>query len=40
MDEILDEILESGFDSEVETVEDRDNLSWFIISSSWVIICS
>lgn len=40
MDEMLDEILESGFDSEIETVEDRDNLSWLIISPSWLLLCA
>ena len=32
MEKTLDEVLESGFDSEVEIIEERDNLSWSISS--------
>ena len=31
-------ILESGFDSEVEIEETRENMSWFIITPSWFIV--
>lgn len=40
MEKEIEEILESGFDSEIETVEDRDNLGWLIISNSWVLLCN
>ncbi len=34
----IEELLKSGYDSEVEEVEERDNLAWALISSSWVLI--
>lgn len=37
--ENIEEILESGFDSEVETIEDRDNLGWLLVSDSWLLLC-
>lgn len=40
MEKTLEEILETGYDSEIETVEDRDNLSWLLISGSWVLLCA
>lgn len=38
MKEEIDEILESGFDAEVEAEETRENMSWFIITPSWFIV--
>lgn len=34
----LEEVLESGFDSEVEEEESRENLSWGILSRSFLVI--
>lgn len=37
----IEELLKSGYDSEVEEVEEveeRDNLGWLLISNSWVLI--
>ncbi len=34
----VDEVLESGFDSEIETVENRDNLGWALLTDTWLLI--
>lgn len=34
----IEELLKSGYDSEVEEVEERDNLAWVLISGSWLLI--
>ncbi len=34
----VEEILEKGFDSEVEVEETRENLGWAILSNSFLFI--
>ncbi|WP_256379613.1 hypothetical protein [Butyrivibrio sp. MC2013] len=38
MREEIDNILESGFDAEVETEETRENMSWLILTPSWFVV--
>lgn len=33
----MEEVLKSGYDSEVEVVEERDNLGWLLITNHWVV---
>ena len=34
----IEEVLENGFDSEIELEEVRENLGWGIVSNSFVVI--
>lgn len=34
----LEEVLESGFDSDIEVEEVRENLGWGILSNSFLVI--
>ena len=35
----INEILKSGFDDEIEVEEDRENLTWVLITPTFFIIC-
>ena len=35
----INEILKSGFDDEIEVEEERDNLSWVLLSPTFLLLC-
>lgn len=35
----INEILKSGFDDEIEIEEERENLSWVLLTPTFLIIC-